>query len=218
MPVSTRDHRRDHRRDRWRDHWREVWRDRAEDSVSWYEPTPARSLELIAALAPDRHAAILDVGGGESRLVDGLIAEGYHDLTVLDIAEPALEQVRARLGASADQVRWIVGDVLGSETIGSFDLWHDRAVFHFLVDAEDRDDYRRRLHGALRPGGVAVVATFGAHAPQECSGLPVRRYTAAELVEELGDGVVCARAVTDVHRTPNGVDQEFTFVAMRRDP
>ena len=109
-----------------------------------------------------------------------------------------------------------MGDVLGSETIGSYDVWHDRAVFHFLVDAEDRDDYRRRLHGALRPGGVAVVATFGPHGPPQCSGLPVRRYPADELIEELGDGFVCARAVTDMHRTPDGVDQEFTIVAVRR--
>ena len=203
-------------RDRSGDHWSAVWEGSSEESVSWFESTPTHSLELIRALAPSRDTAILDVGAGESRLVDALVCDGYRDLTVLDIAEPALAVVRDRLGSQAEEITWVAGDVLEIEPGRSYGVWHDRALFHFLRDPDDRDRYRSRLRSSLSPGGVGIVATFSPHGPEVCSGLPVERYSVEGLVDELGAGFTLVRDCVDVHRTPGGVEQEFTFVAVRR--
>jgi trans-aconitate methyltransferase len=156
-------------------HWEAVYEQKTETEVSWFQQHPALSLDLIAAHAPDPAAAIIDVGAGASRLVDELIARGYRDLTVLDLSQAALRVSQARLGARAQKVAWLCADATHWRPLRQYDLWHDRAAFHFLTSPEDRICYVERLVEALRPGGHAIIATFALEGPQTCSGLPVLR-------------------------------------------
>jgi 2-polyprenyl-3-methyl-5-hydroxy-6-metoxy-1,4-benzoquinol methylase len=168
-------------------HWEQVYRSRSTTEVSWYRAHLERSLESIRRIAPSPNAAILDVGAGASTLVDDLLSAGYTRLTVLDIAASALESTRARLGKRATEVNWLVGNVLDIELPAHhFDVWHDRAVFHFLTSASDREAYVAQMTAALRPGGHVLIATFGPEGPLRCSGLEVVRYDAQSLSKELG--------------------------------
>ena len=175
-----------------------------------------RSLDLLRGSGIGRDAAIIDVGGGTSTFVDDLLDAGYSNLTVLDIAETALEKTRARLGSRAASVQWISGDVTLVELPAQhFDFWHDRAVFHFLVDAEARRRYVRNVRRALRPGGHVVVATFGIAGPEKCSGLDVVRYSAASLHGEFGPAFRKVGAFEEEHVTPWGAEQEFVYCYCR---
>jgi len=200
-----------------RAHWRDVWADTAPDEVSWFQPEPAVSLALIADLDLSKAARIVDVGGGASRLVDRLLDDGYSNVTVLDIAEPALARARERLGDRADGVDWLVGDVLEAEFEPGIDLWHDRAVFHFLTDAEDRARYAERLDQLLSPEGTAIVATFSPEGPERCSGLPVRRYDAEALSAELGESFRLVHERREAHETPWGDTQSFAYAVLERE-
>ncbi|MEZ4336073.1 MAG: class I SAM-dependent methyltransferase [Sandaracinaceae bacterium] len=199
-----------------RAHWEGVYDERAPEAVSWFQDTPDSSLALIehTGLGPD--AAILDVGGGASRLVDHLLDRGYRDVTVLDVAERALARAKARLGARADEVAWVRADITSARLDRTFDIWHDRAVFHFLTEASDRAAYRARLHDALRPGGHVIVATFALGGPKRCSGLPVVRYSPEVLAETLGPGLSLREAWDELHTTPAGVEQRFVFTRLVR--
>jgi trans-aconitate methyltransferase len=197
-------------------HWDEVYGGRDPRTVSWYEADPVRSFEWVRAVAPDHDAAIVDVGGGASALVDRLVGAGYTDITVLDVARSALDVVRARLGDAARGVRFVTTDVLTWAPDQHYDVWHDRAVFHFLVDADDRARYVAVLHAALRLGGHAVIATFAPGGPDRCSGLPTMRYDADALVATLGCGFTLVRSSEADHTTPAGTVQPFTWVAVRR--
>jgi SAM-dependent methyltransferase len=199
-----------------RRHWQEAYRRRQVTEVSWYQPRPEMSLELIAGLRLPPDAAIVDVGGGASTLVDHLLDAGYRNLTVLDLAATALDQARARLGGRGDAVCWLVADVTRWEPETRFDLWHDRAVFHFLTEPDARERYRHTLLRAVRPGGHALVATFASDGPERCSGLPVRRYGGAELQIELGAALDLVEERRELHRTPAGHDQPFTYALLRR--
>lgn len=199
-----------------RDHWQGVYEAKAPDAVSWYQETPATSLELIQAAGVGPDARILDVGGGASRLVDHLLENGFRRVGVLDLAGSALHVARARLGAKADAVEWIEGDVTSWEPGEPWDLWHDRAVFHFLVSEEDRAAYRARLLSALRSGGHAVVATFGPGGPLRCSGLEVKRHSVDELAAFFGPELALVESREEVHETPAGKKQEFVFARFRR--
>lgn len=198
-------------------HWNAVYTTRSSTEVSWFEPVPARSLELLAACGVGPDAAVIDVGGGDSRLVDGLLERGFERLTVLDISAAALARARERLGESASHVAWIAGDVTRAELPrAAYDAWHDRAVFHFLTDASDRRRYVEALRAALRPGGVAVIATFAPTGPARCSGLDVVRYDATTLGRELGADFELIAEAEHVHRTPSGAEQRFVYAAFRR--
>jgi trans-aconitate methyltransferase len=181
--------------------------------LSWYQSIPATSLDLIATLRVPRDAAIIDVGGGASTLVDALCANGYSGMTVLDISAVALLTARRRAGE--DAATWLVADLLTWSPDRRYDLWHDRATFHFLVDEADRARYRDVLHRALRDGGHAIVATFAPDAPEQCSGMPVHSYDADSLVAALGDGFDLVATRREVHHTPTGVAQPFTWIAAR---
>ncbi len=157
-------------------HWDAVYRTKSITDVSWYEPHPDKSLELIRHSAIEPTDPIIDVGGGASFLVDDLIEAGYRDVTVLDVSAAVLDQLRERLGAQAPKVSLLHEDITAFEPGSRYALWHDRAVFHFLVEGGDRDRYVGALHRALRPGGHLVMATFGPSGPERCSGLPTRRY------------------------------------------
>ncbi|MBX3234273.1 MAG: class I SAM-dependent methyltransferase [Labilithrix sp.] len=198
-----------------REHWEKVFREKAEDDVSWFQERPRTSLELIARTGAGRSAKIVDVGGGASRLVDGLLEVGHRDVTVVDISEAALARSRARV---AERVRWIVSDVLRWTPEVVFDVWHDRAVFHFMVRPEDREVYRATMLRALARGGHAIVATFAASGPERCSGLPVQRYEPEELAAELGPELRLVESLHEEHVTPAGKVQAFQFSRFRRAP
>ena len=193
------------------DHWQRVYRERRPDEVSWYEPTPTASLALIeeAGLPPD--AAILDAGGGASDLAGRLLASGYADVTVADVSEAALRRARSELGPLAEKVSWVQADLRTHRFGRSFDLWHDRAALHFMVDPADRAAYLDTLRETLAPSGHLVIATFGPDGPERCSGLPVDRYGAAELIELLGDEFELISSRSLDHRTPSGKAQQFLY-------
>lgn len=199
-----------------RDHWDETYRAKAETLVSWYQPDPARSRALIEAAAPSRAAGIIDVGGGASRLADALLADGYGDLTVLDISAVALDRSRARLGVGAESVQWIVADITRWRPSRTWDVWHDRAVFHFLVDESGQGAYLAALKQATRAGSVVVIATFALAGPERCSGLPVQRYDAKTLAARLGSDFEPVSEATEAHVTPAGVAQAFQYGVFRR--
>lgn len=161
---------------------------------------------------------MIDIGGGDSRLVDHLVARGLRCVTVLDVSAPALARARARLGDRADRVRWIEADVTGAWTAPPVDIWHDRAVFHFLTEAEDRVQYVAHLRDMVKCGGTVVIGTFAPDGPERCSGLLVCRYDAAGIGAELGEGFTLVETVADVHRTPTGAVQAFSFSRFVRDP
>jgi len=198
-----------------RAHWNEIYRSRADEQLSWFQQEPRASLELIDSIDPPPQRAI-DVGGGQSTLAAGLLDRGLTEVVVLDIAEAAIERARARLGARAEGVRWIVGDVLDAGDLGPFDLWHDRAVYHFLTDAGDRARYVTAAGGAVSPGGHALIATFAPTGPERCSGLPVHRCDAERLGAEFAPAFQLVRAGSTAHTTPWGKPQDFTYALLRR--
>ena len=200
-----------------RDHWDEVYRSKSPESLSWYRPRLERSLSWIDGCGLDPRAHVVDVGGGASTLVDDLLARGFERVSVADISEEALARSRARLGGAAHDVRWVVGDAttpLFDED--DVDLWHDRAVFHFLTDAARRDAYVEALRRCLRPGGFAIIATFGPNGPDHCSGLPVSRYTASDIAAALGPGFELVAQADEEHTTPWGASQAFAYALCRR--
>jgi trans-aconitate methyltransferase len=197
-------------------HWRKVYKEKGEKQVSWFQEIPAISLELIHGVGAKPNSAIVDIGGGASRLVDDLVREGYRDLTVLDLSDDAIAIARSRLGERATLVKWIVTDVTEWEPSRQFDLWHDRAAFHFLTEATDRAAYLDRLMRAVRPGGHAIIATFAIDGPERCSGLPVRRYDATLLSAALGSAFALIGTRRQDHTTPTGGVQRFLFSVFRR--
>jgi SAM-dependent methyltransferase len=197
-------------------HWETVYRNKPADQVGWFQPHAASSLRLIEECArPD--AQIIDVGGGASVLVDGLLDAGYRHLTVLDLAESALAASRARLGERAQSVRWVTGDITRTALPSAhYDVWHDRAVFHFLTDPADRARYVAQVLKSVKPGGCVIVATFGPGGPLQCSGLDVVRYAPDALHAEFGSPFRLLRHETEIHHTPSGGEQEFVYCYCRR--
>lgn len=198
-------------------HWEAVYGSRAPAELSWYQSEPTRSLELLEQLGAGAANAIIDVGGGASTLVDGLLERGFRNLTVLDISSMALAHAKARLGTRSTAVKWIEADITVVELeAAAYDLWHDRAVFHFLTRSDDRRRYVAAAAHALRPGGAALIATFSLQGPARCSGLDVVRYDAGSLAREFGSAFSLERGVDELHHTPSGNAQAFTFTVLRR--
>ncbi len=197
-------------------HWEDVYAAKQFSEVSWYQEVPATSLRLIEAAGVRRDDAIIDIGGGASTVVDHLLERGFEDLTVLDIAAHALDQARARLGSLSSRVDWKQADVTAFEPHRSYDLWHDRAVLHFLTAEDDRRRYVDVLQRALAPGGHLVLATFGPEGPEKCSGLAVRRYSVDMMAELLGPGFELQLDELDTHETPWGAPQQFLFSLWQR--
>lgn len=200
-----------------KEHWEAVYTTKATDEVSWFQPHAQLSLDLIKAATADKDAGIIDVGGGASTLVDDLLAEGYRDLTVLDLSAAALHAARQRLGTQESEVRWIEADITEVDLPGKrYDVWHDRAVFHFLTTAQQRDAYVRTVFNAVKPGGHVIVATFAEDGPLQCSGLPVMRYRADQLHDEFGDAFTLLKHQKEEHHTPSGKVQQFVYCYCRR--
>ena len=195
--------------------WDTTYRTRGVAGVSWYQTEPAVSLELIEATGLEQEGAIIDVGGGASVLVDKLIGRGFTDVTVLDISAVALAEARSQLGTS-DTVTWIQRDLLAFEPARLYDLWHDRAVFHFLVDEADRATYRDVLLSSLAPAGFVVIGTFAEDGPTRCSGLPVTRYSGQGLGDALGSSFRVRESRRELHSTPSGGTQAFNWVSAQR--
>ena len=197
-------------------HWDTVYTTKGERDVSWFEASPDVSIEMIEAAGLTRDTCVLDVGGGDSRLVDLLVARGLTCVAVLDVARAALERAQARLGEKASAVNWIEADVTGDWSWKPVDIWHDRAVFHFLTSEDDRARYKDRLSGVLKAGGSAIIATFALEGPERCSGLPVARYSAESLASELGDQFALVDARRHLHTTPWGATQAFQYSRFTR--
>jgi len=199
-------------------HWDKVYETKAPDAVSWYAPHLDESLAYIRRTGAAPSAAIIDVGGGEATLVDDLLEAGYSEVTVLDISQKALEVCRTRLAGRAGRVRWLAADVLAHGFAPrSIDVWHDRAVFHFLTDARQRRTYVEQVMRALKPGGFAIVGAFGPEGPVQCSGLPVARYSSDQLHDEFGGQFRLLDHGTSIHRTPWGAEQQFVYCYCRME-
>jgi len=194
-------------------HWDAVYETKGPRGVSWYQPVPRVSLDIIGKMDVASDAPVIDVGGGESMLVDNLLAQGFVDVTVLDISEVALARARDRVPSPS--VRWLEADVRTWRPDRRYGLWHDRAVFHFLIDPDDRTAYLRNLGAATAPGSVVIVATFAPGGPSTCSGLPVARYSSDALADALGEVVEVVVSLEEQHTTPDGNVQPFTWVAGR---
>lgn len=197
-------------------HWDNVYATKAENEVSWFQESPAPSLDLIRSLAATPQTSIIDVGGGASHLVDALLGDGFEAVTVLDLSENALAAAKARLGPASSNVRWLAADVTTWEPIEIYDLWHDRAAFHFLTEAADRAAYAERIARAVRPGGHVVIGTFAPDGPERCSGLPVVRHDAGSIGAVLGDDFELVDTRRHEHLTPAGGIQRFQFSSFRR--
>ncbi len=198
-------------------HWENVYATKGENEVSWFQETPVTSLELIKLAGAIRTSGIIDIGGGASRLADSLVSQGFEDVTVLDLSAAALASARSRMGDNANQVTWIAADVTIWEPSRTYDVWHDRAAFHFLTDPEDQAAYVARLRRALRPGGHAIIGTFAPDGPERCSGLAVSRHDAGSLAATLGGGFELIDARRHEHITPWGASQRFQFSTFRRE-
>ena len=200
-----------------KDHWEKVYSTKATDAVSWFQQHADLSLTLIKGTGAGCAAAIIDVGGGASTLVDDLLANGFTDLSVLDLSAAALSAARERLGSHASAVQWIEADITKAGLPANrFDVWHDRAVFHFLVTPEDRAAYVQAVFHSVKPGGHVIVATFAEDGPGQCSGLPVMRYRADELHAEFGESFSLSGHKKETHHTPFGTMQQFVYCYCRR--
>jgi ubiquinone/menaquinone biosynthesis C-methylase UbiE len=198
------------------EHWEKIYQSKSPTEVSWYQPEARLSVELIRQVAPGLDAPIIDVGGGASTLVDGLLDAGYRNLTVLDLASSALERAQARLGERAVGVRWVAADALEvAIPPGEYAVWHDRAVFHFLTGAADRERYVGQARRAVRSGGHVIVASFGPDGPERCSGLEVVRYTPDAMHAEFGADFRLLDSLREEHETPWGSTQAFVYCLCR---
>ena len=194
-----------------KDHWEQIYSDKKSTEVSWYQQHPERSLDLIKATGVDVSASIIDIGGGASTLVDFLLDAGYQNLSVLDISHAAIEQAKSRLGNRANKIEWLEYDITKFLPDEPFDVWHDRAVFHFLTDKLDCSSYIHAMSRALKPGGHVIIATFGLNGPEKCSGLDLKRYSPETMLAVLGDSFQLVETSTEEHKTPGGSSQSFVY-------
>jgi 2-polyprenyl-3-methyl-5-hydroxy-6-metoxy-1,4-benzoquinol methylase len=200
-----------------KEHWRRVFTTKGERDVSWFEAFPAMSLRMMEAAGLGPETCVLDVGGGDSHLVDALASRGLDCLAVLDVSADALHRAQERLGDLAGAFTWIEADVTTAWSLKPMDIWHDRAVFHFLTTAEERTTYRAHLLETVKPDGAVIIATFALDGPDRCSGLPVARYSAETLAAELGTRFTLLEARRHEHRTPWGATQPFVYARFRRE-
>lgn len=193
-------------------HWEKVYMTKSANQVSWFQEHAERSLEIIRSIGVKPDTRIIDVGGGASTLVDDLLADGFKDISVLDLSANALDVARKRLGSKGDDVKWIAGDIRHvALPEQAYDIWHDRAVFHFLTEPADRLAYVQQVMKAVNPGGHVIVATFSPDGPEQCSGLPVARYSHAQLHGEFGPAFELVERASEEHKTPWGSVQHFIY-------
>jgi len=199
-----------------KDHWNKAYAEKPTEGLSWYQPDPAKSLDLITDCLDGPDPVIADIGGGASLLVDHLLNRGFQNIMVLDISDEAIRLAKLRLGSKSGMVQWHVGNVADFDPSRPIDLWHDRAVLHFLTDERDRAHYHSSLENSLSERGRGVIATFAPDGPKRCSGLPVVRYGPDEMRAFLGSRFRLLDFVRETHVTPRGVEQRFMFFRFER--
>lgn len=199
-----------------RQHWNEVYAKKSPESLTWFQPRPETSLTLIRNAGLAREARLIDVGGGTSPFTAFLLEEGFQHLSVLDVSDRALELAKARLGSRASGINWYEADLIHFEPPHRWDFWHDRAVFHFLTEEEDRRAYCRVMDNSVEPGGHVVIATFALDGPTRCSGLEVVRYSPESLHSEMGGEYELRGSIEEAHRTPTGSTQNFVYSLFQR--
>ncbi len=197
-------------------HWEKIYRERSPLEVSWYQTHPSLSIELIHNTGISKDAAVIDIGGGASMLVDRLLDEEFSDLSVMDISAAAIDHAKNRLGERADSVKWYEADITRFIPPARFDLWHDRAVFHFLTDEEDRRRYSAVLRDTVAPGGHIIIATFAMDGPKRCSGLDIVQYDAESICPEVGGEYELVEVQNETHHTPAGMEQRFIYFRFTR--
>lgn len=198
-------------------HWENVYQTKLPNEVSWTQEVPKTSLDFISQFDLPKTACIIDVGGGDSRLVDYLLEQGYENITVLDISSKALERAQARLGAAAAKVNWVAMDITAFQSEVEFDLWHDRATFHFLTTDDQINKYLSIVRQNVKPGRYAVMGTFSTDGPEKCSGLPIKQYNEESLTKQLLNGFEKVKCITEDHITPFNTKQNFLFCSFRRN-
>jgi ubiquinone/menaquinone biosynthesis C-methylase UbiE len=199
-------------------HWDKIYSTKQPSQVSWTQENPKISLDFIHSFNLPKQASIIDVGGGDSKLVDKLIDEGYEDITVLDISGQALERAKERLGDRAKKVNWVVADITEFKTEKTFDLWHDRATFHFMTTIDQINEYLMRAKRALKDNGFLTIGTFSENGPTQCSGLETKQYSEMTLQNQLKNGFKKIKCIVEDHRTPFNTLQNFLFCSFRRQP
>ena len=197
-------------------HWDKVYSEKAPTEVSWYEPMPQISLELIRSCGISKDAAIIDIGGGDSFLSEFLVSLGYTDVTVVDISSKAIERAKERMCEKADEVKWIIADASKFEPERNYDLWHDRAAFHFLTGDDQKNDYLERVQKAVKPGGYVIMGTFSDKGPEKCSGLSVQRYSVNDICQFFDKEFSMLNGKNVDHQTPSGRTQNFTFCSFQK--
>lgn len=199
-----------------KEHWEKIYNTKELKDVSWYQPVPETSLDFVRQFNLTKNAKIIDVGGGDSLLVDHLLNEGFEDITVLDISDSALERAKKRLGEKASKVKWIVADAANFQPAEQYDFWHDRAAFHFLTSEEDIEHYIESLKKGIKPGGILVLGTFSEEGPKKCSGIEIRQYTEASMTERIKKLFDKIKCITVNHKTPFDTIQNFIFCSFRK--
>jgi len=199
-----------------KNHWENIYETKSLEEVSWYQPTPETSLEFIQNLSLEKDASIIDIGGGDSFLVDHLLESGYTNITVLDISEKAIERAKERLGKNAEKVKWIVSDITKFEPAEKYDIWHDRAAFHFLTDDNDISAYLEIAGKAVKQNGRLFIGTFSENGPKKCSGIEIRQYSEDSLSETFGSEFRKINCFTVDHKTPFDTVQNFIFCSFRK--
>lgn len=197
-------------------HWEGIYQENKPNEVSWFQPKMAISLDLIKSVETRKDARIIDIGGGASTLVESLLADGYKNLSVLDISGSALAKIKDRLKERTNQIEWFETSILDFASSKKFDLWHDRAVFHFLVNSRDRAIYLENLKSCLNPNGHFIVATFAIDGPLKCSGLEVVRYDENLMKKEVGKDFELIKSCNEIHKTPWDTEQKFTYFLFKR--
>ncbi|MEI7524702.1 MAG: class I SAM-dependent methyltransferase [Mariniphaga sp.] len=197
-------------------HWEQIYQTKQLSEVSWYQPTPDTSLKFFEQFNIPKEAKIIDVGGGDSLLVDHLLDRGYENITVLDISESALARAKLRLGERASLVKWIIADAATFKPTGQYDFWHDRAAFHFLTQEDEIGDYINTVQQSITPSGILVIGTFSEQGPKKCSGIEIKQYSETSMTERLKDFFEKIECITVEHKTPFDTIQQFVFCSFRR--
>ena len=199
-----------------KDHWEKVYQHQPLHTSGWYQPIPSSSLQLIQAGDFSKNQSVIDIGGGDSLLVDHLLEMGYSDISVLDISEAAIERAKKRLGELTKRVDWIYSDITEFQINKTFDLWHDRACLHFLTQIDELNLYKDKVNRSVSSGGTMILGTFSKTGPKKCSGLPIRQYDSTELTELFSEYFELSETFESVHVTPSGNTQNYVFCRFKK--